>query len=116
MKFASVIAAASLLLAVPAAAAPAEPAPTPDQVKACLAQLGPQWTMDWKALTIGAPRPPRNNYEARNLSGLGEPQDRVGYPVHVSYVLNGKWPIEADYFLVRNAAGHWQIPTLCIAP
>jgi len=99
-----------------AAAAPAAPPPTPEQIKACMATIGPQWTLDWRTLTIGPPRPPQNNYEALNTSALGPLQQGIGYPVHVAYVLNGQWLIESDYFVIRNRDGRWQIPALCVVP
>lgn len=121
MRLASSGLIAALVLSSPAAAAAAAapaapPPPTPDQIKACMATIGPQWTLDWKTLTIGAPRPPRNNYEALNTSALGPLQQGMGYPIHVAYVLNGQWLIESDYFIIRNRDGRWQIPALCVVP
>ncbi len=105
----------SLSLAASAASA-AEAAPTVDQVKACVATLGPEWKADWKKLEIGQPRAPRNAFEAMNTSEMGQSRPGPGYPVHVVYVLNGQWTIDAEYFVIRNAAGRWQIPAVCTFP
>jgi hypothetical protein len=36
-----------------------------------------------------------------------------GYPVHVVYSVNGRAEIDARYWLIRDASGHWQIPAIC---
>ena len=42
------------------------PAPAAADIKACIKQMdvGNKWVFDWKLLEIGAPRHPRNSYEA----------------------------------------------------
>jgi hypothetical protein len=97
-------------------AAPTPTPPTANQIKACIAQIGPQWRVDWKVLQLGEPRPPLNNYEAMNTSALGQSRPGPGYPVHVVYRLNDQWTIESDYFVIKNAADRWQIPGLCVVP
>jgi hypothetical protein len=106
----------SLSMTAAAEAAPAPPPPTPDQIKACLAQIGPQWRLDWKVLEIGKARPPLNNYEAMNTSALGQSRPGPGYPIHVVYRVNDQWTIDSEYFVIKNAADRWQIPGLCVVP
>ena len=99
-----------------AAAAP-EPPPSPDQIKACVQQfdMGKHWRFDWKVVDIGPPRHPQNSLEAMAQFGGNGLQDQYGYPVHLVYSLNGT-PIDAVYWLMRNAQGHWQIPAICQLP
>lgn len=104
-----------LLLSAGVAAA-AEAAPTADQVKACVATLGPEWKADWKTLEIGPARAPRNAFEAMNTSEMAQSRPGPGYPVRVVYVLNGQWTIDTEYFVIKNAAGRWQIPAVCTFP
>ncbi len=104
-----------LMLAANVAAA-ADAAPTPEQIRACVATLGPEWKVDWKVLQVGPPRAPRNAFEAMNTSEMGQSRPGPGYPVHVVYVLNGQWTIDTEYFVIKNAAGRWQIPAVCTFP
>ncbi len=92
------------------------PAPSPAQIKACVKQMdvADQWRFEWKVLDIGAPRHPRNNYEALSpLGGEGRRSD-FGYPVHVVYSLVGLAEIDSVYWLIRDASGHWEIPAICV--
>ena len=92
------------------AAADAPPPPTTAQIKDCIRQMdaGNRWHFEWKTLEIGAPRHPRNNYEG----GAARRED-YGYPVHVVYNLVGLADVDAVYWLIRDANGHWQIPAIC---
>jgi hypothetical protein len=110
-----VILAAPVFL-TPNVADAADAAPTANQVKACVATLGPDWKVDWKRLDIGPARAPRNAFEAMNTSEMGQSRPGPGYPVRVVYVLNGQWTIDAEYFVIKNAAGRWQIPAVCTFP
>lgn len=100
------------------ARAQAAPPPSVDQIKACVKQIDPanRWTFDWKTVQIGAPRAPRDNYEQANLAGLGARAERLGYPVHAVYRLGDLTTIDANYWLIQNANGKWQIPLLCTVP
>jgi hypothetical protein len=93
----------------------AAPAPSADAIKACIRQmdLGNKWTFDWKLLDIGAPRHPRNSYEALYAPPGSARASAYGYPVHVMYSVNGQADIDAVYWLIRDGSGHWQIPALC---
>lgn len=108
-----------LLLGVCAGAVADEKPPPPPsvaQIKACVKQMdsGGTWRFDWKVLEIGAPRHPRNNYEALSfLGGEGRLSD-YGYPVHVVYSLVGLAEIDSVYWLIRDANGHWEIPAVCV--
>jgi hypothetical protein len=91
------------------------PAPSVAAIKACIKQMdiGAKWTFTWNLVEIGAPRHPRNNYEALYApAGAGRARD-FGYPVHVIYSMNGHADIDAVYWLIRDSAGHWQIPAIC---
>jgi hypothetical protein len=93
----------------------AAPAPSPDAIKACIRQmdLGNKWIFDWKLLDIGAPRHPRNSYEALYAPPGSARANAYGYPVHVVFSVNGRADIDAVYWLIRDAGGHWQIPAIC---
>ncbi|HTC51782.1 MAG TPA: hypothetical protein VK700_07605 [Steroidobacteraceae bacterium] len=91
------------------------PAPSVPAIKACIKQmdLKDQWTFSWKLVEIGAPRHPRNSYEAL-YAPAGPGRDSVyGYPVHVMYNVNALKDIDAVYWLIRDSRGHWQIPAIC---
>ncbi|MGC1460457.1 MAG: hypothetical protein WA825_19455 [Steroidobacteraceae bacterium] len=91
------------------------PAPSVAAVKACIKQMdiGDKWTFTWKLVEIGAPRHPRNSYEAL-YAPAGQGRDNAyGYPVHVMYSVNGLKDIDAVYWLIRDTRGHWQIPAIC---
>jgi hypothetical protein len=101
-----------------AASAAADAPPSPAQIKACVQQfdMGKNWRFDWKVVDVGPPRHPQNNLEALGSLGGGGQQDRYGYPVHVVYTLNGATTIDAQYWIMRNARGAWQIPAICTLP
>jgi len=113
--------AAPIVLALGAggvAAADGMPPPPPSAaaIKSCVEQMdvAGKWRFDWKVLEIGAARHPRNNYEALSfLGGAGRRSD-YGYPVHVVYSLVGLAEIDSVYWLIRDAAGHWEIPAVCV--
>jgi hypothetical protein len=94
---------------------PAAPAPSAEAIKVCIRQidLGNNWSFEWKLLDIGAPRHPRNSYEALYApAGTGR-WNSYGYPVHVVFSVNGRAGIDAAYWLIQDASGHWQIPAIC---
>ncbi len=99
------------------AVADEKPAPPPSAaaIKACVRQMdiGGTWRFDWKVLEIGAPRHPRNNYEALSPFGGEGRRSDYGYPVHVVYSLVGLAEIDSVYWLIRDANGHWGIPAVC---
>jgi hypothetical protein len=98
--------------------APAAP-PSGDDIKACIRQIdiANKWSFDWKRLEIGAPRRPRNSYEALYApAGSARADSLYGYPVHVVFSVNGRATIDSIYWLVRDSAGHWQIPAVCSLP
>jgi hypothetical protein len=99
-----------------AAADQAPPPPSAAKIKACIKQMdsGDQWHFDWKMLQIGAPRHPLNNLEALAIFGGEGRRNDYGYPVHVVYSLGGLAEIDAVYWLIRDAGGHWQIPGVCV--
>jgi hypothetical protein len=91
------------------------PAPSAEAIKACIKQmdLGNEWSFEWKRLDIGTARHPRNSYEALYApQGTGR-WNAYGYPVHVAFSLNGRANIDAIYWLIGDASGHWQIPAIC---
>ncbi|HEY6456986.1 MAG TPA: hypothetical protein VIY90_17060 [Steroidobacteraceae bacterium] len=91
------------------------PAPPVAAIKACIRQMdiGNRWSFAWKVVEIGAARHPRNSYEALYApSGAGW-ANSYGYPIHVVYSVNGRANIDAVYWLIRDASGHWQIPAIC---
>jgi hypothetical protein len=94
----------------------AAPPPAAADIKACIRQmdLGNKWTFDWKVLDIGVARHPRNSYEALYAPPGTVRANAYGYPVHVVFSVNGQADIDAMYWLTRDAAGHWQIPAICI--
>jgi hypothetical protein len=94
--------------------APAPP-PSVSDIKACIKQIdiGDKWSFDWKLLEIGAPRHPRNSYEALYAPAGAGLAHIYGYPVHVVFSVNGRENIDSVYWLIRDAAGHWQIPAIC---
>lgn len=94
---------------------PPAPPPSVGDIKACIKQMdiGDQWRFDWKLLQIGAPRHPRNSYEALYAPAGAGFAHLYGYPVHVVFSLNGRADIDSVYWLIRDAAGHWQIPAIC---
>ncbi len=98
-----------------ATAEEAPPPPSAGDIKACVKQMdiGDKWRFDWKLLEVGAPRHPRNSYEALYAPAGAAFANLYGYPVHVVFSVNGRAPIDAVYWLVRDAAGHWQIPAIC---
>ena len=100
-----------------AAEAPAPP-PSVDAIKACIRQMdiAREWSFDWKRLEIGAPRLPRNSYEALYAPAGSARAPLYGYPVHVVFSVNGHADVDSVYWLVRDAAGHWQIPAICALP
>jgi hypothetical protein len=91
------------------------PAPAVAAIKACIQQMdiGDKWSFAWKVLEIGAARHPRNSYEALYAPPGPGRSIAYGYPVHVVYSLNGHADIDAVYWLIRDASGHWQIPAIC---
>jgi hypothetical protein len=91
------------------------PAPSVAAIKGCIQQMdiGSKWSFAWKVVEIGAARHPRNNYEALYAPSGGGWANAYGYPVHVVYSLNGRADIDAVYWLIRDAGGHWQIPAIC---
>lgn len=91
------------------------PAPSAQAIKACVRQmdLDNKWSFDWKVLQIGAPRHPRNSYEAAYAPAGTSRWHDYGYPVHVVFSINGRANIDAEYWLIRDAGGHWQIPAIC---
>ncbi len=95
--------------------APIPPAPSAAKIKDCIKQIdiGNKWRFDWKALEIGTARHPQNNYEALSFLGGKGRRDDYGYPVHVAYSLGGLADIDATYWLIRDATGHWLIPAVC---
>jgi len=110
---------APLILALAALAAPALAAdppkpPTPDMVKACLKQvdLSNQFTFDWKTIDVGQLRHPKNAYER---AGLPQGDADVGAPVHVTYVFNGRYTVDSDYWMTHDAQGRWSIIAVCRA-
>ena len=84
-------------------------------IKACIQQMdmGKKWTFDWKVLEIGAARHPRNSYEALYAPPGAGRANLYGYPVHVVFSVNSMTDIDAVYWLIRDAGGHWQIPAIC---
>lgn len=110
---AAVTAALFLGLSGWAAAAGAPPPPTAAQIKDCIRQMdaGNRWRFEWKTLEIGEPRHPLNN-----LEGGAARRDGYGYPVHVVYSLAGLAEVDAVYWLMQDANGHWQIPAICSIP
>jgi len=94
------------------------PAPAPAAIKACIQQMdiGNKWSFAWKALEIAAARHPRNSYEALYSPAVAGWANLYGYPVHVVYSVNGRADIDAVYWLIRDANGHWQIPAICTIP
>jgi hypothetical protein len=94
--------------------APAPPPSVPD-IKACIRQMDVDgnWSFDWKLLEIGSPRHPLNAYEALYAPPGAGIYKTYGYPVHVVYRVNGRADIDAVYWLMRDAGGHWQIPAIC---
>jgi len=99
-----------------AADQPPPPPPSAADIRACIRQMdvAGKWQFEWKTLEIGAPRHPRNNYEALSfLGGEGRRSD-FGYPVHVVYNLVGLAHIDSVYWLIRDASGHWEIPAVCV--
>jgi hypothetical protein len=91
------------------------PAPAVAAIKACIQQMdiGNKWSFAWKVVEIGAPRHPRNSYEALYAPAGTAASNAYGYPVHVVYSLNGRPDIDASYWLFRDGSGHWQIPAIC---
>ncbi len=93
------------------------PAPPPSvaDIKTCIRQMDidGKWSFDWKLLEIGAPRHPLNTYEALYAPSGASAYKAYGYPVHVVYRVNGRADIDAVYWLIRDAGGHWQIPAIC---
>lgn len=96
------------------AAADEAAAPAPAAIKACIQQMDVdnKWNFEWKLLDIGAPRHPRNSYEALYAPPGAGRANSYGYPVHVVFSVNGH-DIDAVYWLIRDAGGHWQIPAIC---
>jgi hypothetical protein len=84
-------------------------------IKACVKQvdIGDKWSFTWKLVEIGAARHPRNSYEALYSPAVEGRAKMYGYPVHVMYNVNGSADIDAVYWLIRDAGGHWQIPAIC---
>ena len=101
----------------PAAAAESPPPPpSVEDVQACVKQMdvGNKWHFEWKVLEIGLPRHPQNNYEALSPFGGEGRRSDYGYPVHVVYTLVGLADIDSIYWLIRDPAGHWEIPAICV--
>lgn len=94
------------------------PAPSADQIKACVKQMdvGNKWRFDWKLLEVGAARHPRNSYEALYAPPGPSWASLYGYPVHVVFSVDGHATIDSVYWLIRDARGHWQIPAICSMP
>jgi hypothetical protein len=94
------------------------PPPSTDDIKACIRQMdiANKWSFDWKRLEVGTPRRARNSYEALYAPAGSARATLYGYPVHVIFSVNGHQDIDSVYWLVRDAAGHWQIPALCSLP
>lgn len=94
------------------------PAPAAEAIKACIRQIdiGNKWRFEWKHLEIGAPRHPRNSYEALYAPPGPAWSKSFGYPVHVAFNVDGRADIDAVYWLIRDAGGHWQIPAICTIP
>ena len=92
------------------------PPPSAEEIKACIKQMdiGDKWLFQWKVLEIGAPRHPQNNYEALSPFGGAGRRSDYGYPVHVVYCLVGLADIDIVYWLIRDPAGHWEIPAICV--
>jgi hypothetical protein len=78
--------------------------------------VGNKWRFEWKLLDIGAPRHPRNNYEALSPFGGEGRRGDFGYPVHVVYSVVGIAEIDSVYWLIRDASGRWEIPAICVLP
>jgi len=91
------------------------PAPSVAAIKACIQQMdiGNQWSFAWKVVEVEAARHPRNSYEALYAPAGAGWANAYGYPVHVVYSVNGRAEIDARYWLIRDASGHWQIPAIC---
>ena len=91
------------------------PPPAAEAIKACIRQmdLGNKWSFDWKRLEIGVARHPRNSYEAAYAPPGTARWMAYGYPVHVVFSINGRADIDAVYWLIGDAGGHWQIPAIC---
>jgi hypothetical protein len=91
------------------------PAPAVPAIKACIQQMdiGNKWTFAWKLVEVGVARHPRNSYEALYAPAGAGWANAYGYPVHVVYSINGRADIDAVYWLIRDASGHWQIPAIC---
>jgi hypothetical protein len=90
-------------------------APSVAAIKACIKQMdiGDKWTFTWKLVQVGAARHPRNSYEALYApAGTGR-ANAYGYPVHVMFSVDGRADIDAQYWLIRDGSGHWQIPAVC---
>ena len=102
------------LLALPAAVWAADPPkpPTPDDVKACVKQmdLSNQFTFDWKTIAVGQLRHPQNAYERAGLAG-GDAD--FGAPVHVTYLFNGRYTVDSEYWMTHDAQGRWWIVAIC---
>jgi hypothetical protein len=75
--------------------------------------IGRKWTFTWKSVEIGTARHPRNSYEALYAPAWAGRSNAFGYPVHVVYGVNGRADIDAMYWLIKDARGHWQIPAIC---
>jgi hypothetical protein len=112
-----------LLLAVLSPCGPAwadepPPAPSVSAIKDCIRQMdiANKWTFIWKLVQIGTPRHPRNSYEALYAPPSAGRDSAFGYPVHVTYSVNGLKDIDAVYWLIRDPRGHWQIPAVCTIP
>ena len=94
------------------------PPPGVAAIQECIKQidLSHTWSFSWKLIEVGAPRHPRNDYEAL-YAPAGEARAKAyGYPVHVVYSVNGRTEIDAVYWLARDPSGHWQIPAVCRMP
>jgi hypothetical protein len=113
-RTALIIAAAALGLPAAAHAQTPPPPPTPDQVKACVQQmdLAKQWSFDWKTVAVGQARHPKNAYERAGLRG----EEDFGYPVHVTYVFDHAYTIDADYWMTHDAQNNWWIAAICTPP
>jgi hypothetical protein len=112
MDVSTALAIAALALPAAAFAQNPPPAPTAEQVKACVQQmdLAKRWTFDWKSIEVGHPRHPRNPYER---AGLPQGDADFGYPVHVVYVFDHATTIDAEYWMTHDAQGRWWIVALC---
>jgi hypothetical protein len=107
------------ILSLSSAAAAAElpsPPPSAAEIKACVQQMdvANKWRFEWKLLEVGAPRHPRNNYEALSPFGGEGRREDFGYPVHVVYSVVGIAEIDSVYWLIRDTSGHWEIPAICV--